>query len=271
MIVRTVSALALGAVLAAASPAWAAVDAKHCEPADIRALSGWDGIWLAEGLSSGLNGRARPGQEDFRDFVRLIGFDAPWNEEGRKRFMAAITSKPPGNGQQAWGFPVMWSAPTPFEITIGLAKTTITGEYRDIQVIYTDGRGHDPDAWPTIYGDSVGCWKGETLKFETTQVHYTPDYNAFAPTLSDDAVFEAKLHLAAPDRLEADFVITDPETLAKPWVVHMNYLRHKILDRVVIEGALLENDRIRQVGDQFTIEGTEGGLDDKPAGDSAGN
>ncbi len=254
-------------LLAGAAPAFAS-DKGSCAPADMAALAGWEGIWMAEGLSSDINGRSRPDQESFRPYSKFQGFDAPWNEEGRRRFKEAQIDLDKVD-QGGWGFPVMMTAPTPFEITIGRGKTTMTGEYRDIRVIYTDGRGHDADGWPTIYGDSIGCWHGDTLKAETTMVHYTPEFNKLAATLSDNAVFEETYRLTAPDRLELDAVITDPETLTKPWVVHVNYLKHKILDRIVIEGALEQNNRVEQIDGQYTIKGIEGGLAGPDTDDSA--
>ncbi len=113
---------------------------------------------------------------------------------------------------------------------------------------------------------AVGCWHGDTLKAETTLVHYTPEFNTLAATLSDDAVFAQIYRLTAPDRLELDMTITDPETLSKPWVVHVNYFKHKVLDRIVIEGAPEQNNRVVKVDGQYSITGAEGGLaEDAPS------
>jgi hypothetical protein len=246
-----------GLALLVSAPVFAA-ETDSCQPTR-EAMAGWDGVWMAEGLTSGLNGRSVPGQESLRSFSRFQGFDAPYNEEGRRRF-EGLAENIDKSEQGGWGFPVMMSAPTPFEITVGLNKTTMTGEYRDIRVIYTDGRGHDPDGWATIFGDSIGCWEAGTLVAETTMVHYTPEFNVLAAPLSDDAVFQERYRLTAPDRLELDVVVTDPETLAEPWVIHVEYFKHELMDRVVIEGSLLQNNRVLVIDGEYAIAGTEGGL-----------
>jgi hypothetical protein len=259
--------VAAGLALLAAAPAFAA-ESESCQPSRA-AMEGWDGVWMAEGLTSGLNGRAEPGQESLRSFSRFQGFDAPYNEEGRRRF-EGLADRIDKAEQGGWGFPVMMSAPTPFEITVGLNKTTITGEYRDIRVIYTDGRGHDPDGWPTIFGDSVGCWEGNELVAETTMVHYTPEFNVLAAPLSDDAVFKERYRLVGHDRLELDAVVTDPATLSEPWVIHVGYFKHELMDRVVIEGTLLENNRVLIIDGEYAIAGVEGGLAEEREAPAAG-
>jgi hypothetical protein len=250
--------LALSTALFAAWPA-SAQSQKQCQPADIARLSGWSGVWLAEGMDSGINGRAIPGREDFGTYMKLAGLAAPWNDEGRKRFTEMLATVA-GREQHGWGYPIMLSSPTPFEVIVGLSKTAFVGEYRDIRVVYTDGRAPDEDAWPTIYGESLGCWQGDTLEIKTTGVHYTPEFNGFAPPLSDNAVFVEHLRLTGPDTLGLDITVTDPETLANPWQTHVNYFRHKILQRLVIEGALEQNNRVVTVDGKYTITGAEGGL-----------
>ena len=149
----------------------------------------------------------------------------------------------------------MMSSPAPFKIVISPHETVIASQYRDIRYIYTDGRGHAPEdeLWATPWGDSIGCWEGDTLTVDTIAVRYAPDYNPFSPPLSENARFRERYRLAAPDRLEADFTITDPELLERPWDVHMVYRRHRVLTRLVHDGDVFENDRIATADGGMTI------------------
>ena len=95
---------------------------------------------------------------------------------------------------------MMMSSYSEFKFVIAPGETTIVNQYRDIRSIYTDGRGHMPadEIWPTNWGDSTGCWEGDTLVIDTVAVRYDPSFNGFAPPLSEEAHFTERMHLVAP-------------------------------------------------------------------------
>ena len=76
-----------------------------------------------------------------------------------------------------------------------------------------------------------------------------------------------KEYAATTEPPAESLTVTDPETLEEPWVTHVDYFRHKILQRLVIEGALEQNNRVVKVDGQYSIKGAEGGLaeGEKPA------
>jgi hypothetical protein len=237
----------LVAALLTPSALLAQASEKQCQPHDLDKLSGWNGVWIGEGLESDISGREPDDAPSWVEHgVKLLGLNAPWNDEGWSRMLAVFNVGASGTVQKGWGFPMMMSVPAPFRIFITPTETVITSQYREIRYIPTDGRPHTPEEerWPTNWGDSIGCWEGDTLVIDTVSVAYAPDFNFFAPPLSEEARFVERLRLTAPDRLESDITITDPKYLEKPWHVHMVYLRHSVLQRLVHEGDMGTYDRL---------------------------
>lgn len=66
---RAIAALAL---LALAPVPALAQQAHSCEPADLAALDGWRGVWIAEGFESDISGRLPGGQRDVLPFSALM-------------------------------------------------------------------------------------------------------------------------------------------------------------------------------------------------------
>jgi hypothetical protein len=236
---RATALFAMSMLLAAGSPAGAQQPPSQCEPRDLAALSGWGGIWIADGKQAGISGRTN------NPNFKLMGFDAPWNDNGLARFAEVLRILVSGGKQSGWGYPVMMDTFAEFKFVIAPAETAIISQYREIRYVYTDGRGHVPEdeRWPTNWGDSIGCWHGDTLDIDTVSVKFDPVYNWFAPPLSDDAHFVEHLRLVAPGRIEGEMTITDPATLTGPWTIPLAYNRIEGLDRLIHDGDTFENDR----------------------------
>jgi hypothetical protein len=230
---------ALGVLFAAGTPARAQEPSSQCEPGDLAMLSGWGGIWVAEGKEAGISGRG-----DNPDF-KLVGLGAPWNDDGLAKLAEVLRTALSGGKQSGWGYPMMMDIFAEFKFIIAPAETAIISQYREIRYVYTDGRQHVPEdeRWPTNWGDSIGCWHGDTLAIDTVSVRFDPVYNYFAPPLSDDAHFVEHLRLVAPGRIEGEMTITDPATLTAPWTIPLAYKRIEGLDRLIHDGDTFENDR----------------------------
>lgn len=253
--------LALAAVpgLAQSADKAQTTSSKDCEAKNLPALANWGGVWIAEDLRTGINGRSLPGAPDLAVNIRLAGLvfaQAPWNAEGWSRVEKTLHEANRDHPLQAgWAFPVMMDAPAPFTIVVAPAETVIVSQYREIRYIFTDGRPHTPDdqLWPTLWGDSIGCWDGDTLVIDTIDAHYDYSFNYFAPPLSDNAHFVERLRLTAPDRLESDITVTDPETLTGPWKVRVVYMRHPVLKRLTHEGEMFAGNRTVEENGQESI------------------
>lgn len=235
-----------GAALAAAAflvaqPAFAQDFGADCEPADLAALAEWGGVWTAENgdaVDQGLSGRAGSSS------APLLGLGAPWNDAGRERMAAVWQTVGTGPLETSgWGFPMMMYSYSEFTLAAAPAVTTMVNQYSEVRQIYTDGRGHLPDdvRWATNWGDSIGCWQGDTLVIETISARYDPDFNPFAPPLSEAARFVERLRLVGPGRLQNIITITDPELLSEPWTLELYYVPAG-LDRLVLEAFTDRND-----------------------------
>lgn len=241
MSARRLAGALLPVALAAASPARAA-ETKSCAP-DLAALKGWSGVWAAEGIDAsdqGLSGRGSRNAD-----YKFLGFGAPWSDAGWARMAAMLRGIGAGTNQSGWGFPMMMASFSELKFVIAPAETAIINQYREIRSVYTDGRGHMPEdeRWPTVWGDSTGCWDGDTLVIDTVSVRFDQAFSLVGPPLSEQAHFVERLRLVAPGRIEAETTITDPATLSEPWIVRVTYVPAGI-DRLVQDAFEDRNDSV---------------------------
>jgi len=96
----------------------------------------------------------------------------------------------------------------------------------DIRRIYTDGRGHVPEAdrYPLYNGDSIGFWDGQRLVIHTNQLREgiyqrrNPDYT--------DQVETVEIWEKVDDRtIEVDVWVYDPPALMEPWYTRQSYAK----------------------------------------------
>ena len=213
----------------------------------------WPGYWVSEQYAdTTIGGFAAPRPAGSPPLQRLNGFDAPWNEEGRKR-QAEAAQRRPGRKAQGWGYPMMMDAATPFQVMITPEETLIVNAYGETRHIYTDGRAMPPaeDMWPTVWGTSIGRWEGDTLVIETVQVQTPFEYFHGGPMLSEDARYLERLRMEG-DRLIDEFTIEDPQTLTAPWKVTVTHVREEAFDRMVQMD--FSNDRTGSEDGVNTIE-----------------
>jgi hypothetical protein len=81
--------------------------------------------------------------------------------------------------------------------------------------IYTDGRAHPPaeELWPTYTGASIGHWEGDTLVVETTNLR-----RSFL-IASDTLHLTERFTRVAPDTLQYEVTVEDPQTWTRPWTL----------------------------------------------------
>jgi hypothetical protein len=96
----------------------------------------------------------------------------------------------------------------------------------DIRRIYTDGRGHVPEAdrYPIPDGDSIGFWDGDKLVIHTNQLtagiyqRSNPDYT--------DQVETVEIWQKVNDTtIEVDVWVYDPPALVEPWYTKQSYAK----------------------------------------------
>jgi hypothetical protein len=247
------SSWVLAGVLLVATPA--AGQEQQARAEAFAQLPYWSGYWVSESAAntpiSGIALRTGSAAPSF-DSVAIWSNKAPWNEEGRRR-VAEVVRTQGGRKGQGWGYPLMMNAATPIQFLITPEEVLIINAYNETRHIYTDGRDHPPpeDLWPTVTGNSIGHWEGETLVIDTIMVTNPNEFFQGGPPLSEQAHYVERIWLDG-DRLRAEFTIEDPITLSGPWVVNLSWVRDEGFDRMI--QVDWNNDRTGTDGDTNTIE-----------------
>ena len=152
------------------------------------------------------------------------------------------------------GMPSIMTQPYPIEVLFTPGKVTILIEaYAQWRQIFTDGREHPEDPDLTFNGHSIGHWEGETLVVDT--VGFTKDtfMGGAGMRHSDKMHIVERFKLAAPDRLEIETTISDPEALTKPFTRTAAFGRHR--DWNLAEYVCQQNNR------NFTTDDGKSGID----------
>ena len=88
----------------------------------------------------------------------------------------------------------------------------------DVRFIPIDGRAHISGDIRQYGGDSRGHWEGDTLVVETTHFNdqaFIRNFNNVE--LSEDLHVVERFTRIAPDILDYEFTVTDPDTWTRPW------------------------------------------------------
>ena len=250
---------ALGCGLAA-FPAMAQDQAEmDARNAAFAQLPYWPGYWVAEDQAgttiTGLApiATASTGSSFSVPIMPLRAVNAPWNEEGRRRW-DEVRASAGGRKATGWGFPMMMNSATPLRFLITPEETIIINFYNEARYIYTDGRAMPPeeDLWPTTYGTSIGRWEGDTLVIETVMVEDPSTFFHGSPPFSENARYVERIRLDGPDRLTLELTVTDPERLSAPWTAQAAWVRDPGFDRSIILDW--DNDRTGSEDGLNTIE-----------------
>ena len=256
-------AAAIAALLAAAGLALGGAPALADQAVVTRGealdrLPYWPGYWVAENQAgteiSGISRRPNGNAEGAApiDSLAIWGNNAPWNEEGQRR-LAEVARTQGGRKGLGWGYPLMMNSATPIQLLITPEEVLIINAYNETRHIYTDGRDHPPadDLWPTVTGNSIGHWEGDTLVIDTIMVTNPNEFFQGGPPLSEQARYVERIWLEG-DKLRAEMTIEDPITLSAPWKARLGWVRDEGFDRMI--QVDWNNDRTGSEGDVNTIE-----------------
>ena len=100
-----------------------------------------------------------------------------------------------------------------------------TGRDHDYRIIPTDGRKHDPEHFPSYWGDAVGHWEGETFVVVTVGRN---DITWIAERGGYFHGYELRVterFRRAGDTLHYHVTVEEPEVLLEPWVMTDQTLR----------------------------------------------
>lgn len=90
-------------------------------------------------------------------------------------------------------------------------------EYR---VVYMDGRKVPADRDVTFYGHSTGRWEGDTLVIETVNLRGRDTQIEPHIEKSDKSTLVERWTPVSDTEINAQFTLTDPEYLTRPWTVN---------------------------------------------------
>ena len=257
MMGRWLAGMMLAAVLSA-GPLVAQQPAQQARAEKFVQLPYWPGYWVGEDQAgtpiSGIALRTNAESQGSAsvDSLAIWANNAPWNDEGRRR-VEEVRRTQGGRKGLGWGYPLMMNSSTPIQFLITPEEVLITNAYNETRHIYTDGRSHPPldDLWPTVTGNSIGHWEGDTLVIETIMVTNPNEFFQGGPPLSEEARYVERIWLDG-DRLRSEVTIEDPITLSAPWKARLAWVRDEGFDRMI--QVDWTNDRTGSDGEFNTIE-----------------
>jgi hypothetical protein len=104
----------------------------------------------------------------------------------------------------------------------------------DVRRIYTDGRGHVPEAdrYPLYDGDSIGFWDSKRLVIHTNQLR-AGQYQRAQPEYSDEVETVEIWEKVDDRRMVVHVWVYDPPSLVEPWYVKQTYTKLSDEDRAL--------------------------------------
>jgi hypothetical protein len=166
-----------------------------------------------------------------RRLVDLKSDGATPTAKGRAAQLAYVPLENPAADCVPYPSPMLPVLPYLNEIEIRDDVVVIRTEFYDTErTVYMDGRGHPQGGARTNQGHSIGRWEGDVLVVDTT--HFADHRIGNNPLLGNTQGIPsgAQKHVVERYRLSddrtrllIDFVVEDPEYLAKPYSAHMEW------------------------------------------------
>jgi hypothetical protein len=132
------------------------------------------------------------------------------------------------------GFPRWLTEPFLREFVVLPHETWLMNEMvNDIRRVYTDGRGHLPEAdrYPLHDGDSIGFWDGDRLIVHTNQLS-NGWLNRGQPAFHSAKAETVEIWQKIDDKtLRADVWLYDPDALEEPWFTRQTYAKLSNTDK----------------------------------------
>jgi hypothetical protein len=231
-------------------------------------LPDWSGIWELDAFVGQADGQqfSAEGQRRLKEYAAEMhpSFTPEYQakyDEIRKKIQAAIAADPdhpPVTHDPLCApppFPAT-SSPGMYQWLVTPEETTFISTVGAVRHIYTDGRSHPPkdELWPTLMGDSIGHWEGDTLVVDTIATRkrlYTGELSGFFVPMSDQLHFTERIRMVAHDRMQIDYTADDPVALAKP--IHAVIVHARVTDfnRMIEETDCEQNERDPVVDGRF--------------------
>ena len=123
------------------------------------------------------------------------------------------------------GMPTLMAALFPIEIIHDSKQVVVLGEYLQQvrRILLTEPMPPKDKLEATFQGQSRGRWEGDTLVVETQGIR--PEARLYDVPHGKEMKITERIRLKAPDRLEDQVVIDDPEVLNAPYRFTFEYKR----------------------------------------------
>ena len=109
-------------------------------------------------------------------------------------------------------------------------------------IVFLDGRPHDPNMYPTWWGDSIGHWEDDTLVVETTNMSGYIKLDTIGHPISSEATFTQTFTRVNFGTIEHTFTVDDPKTYTEPFTIYNTWpvepLTIRMLEYSCMEGNL---------------------------------
>jgi hypothetical protein len=266
--VRCVSwAIAAGLIAGALFPVGGQTSSKDRIKAFAK-LPDWTGMWELDAFVGQADGQqfSAEGQRRLKEYAAALrpSFTPEYQakyDEIRKKIEAAVAADP--DHPPVTHDPLCDPPPFPATSTPGMYQWRVTPEEATfistvgaVRHIYTDGRSHPPqdELWPTLMGDSIGHWEGDTLVVDTVSTRkrlYMGELSGFFVPTSDELHFTERIRMANHSQIQIDYTAEDPIALAKP--IHATIVHVRVTDfsRMVEETDCEQNERDPVVNGRF--------------------
>jgi plastocyanin len=136
--------------------------------------------------------------------------------------------------------PAAYGVPYPFQIIQSDKYFVIFHEYPGtFRIVPMDGGVHTVDPDPTWLGESIGKWEGDTFVIDAIGFNTRTELNSYKHSESLHIV--EKFRKPAPETLEYEATIEDPEVFVRPYVVTRTFSLRPDLKR--IDEFVCENNK----------------------------
>ncbi len=231
-------------------------------------LPDWSGIWELDAFVGQADGQqfSAEGQRKLKEYAAAMrpSFTPEYQakyDEIRKKVQAAVAadpSHPPATHQPLCGAPPFpaTSSPGMFEWLVTPEETTFVSTVGAVRHIYTDGRSHPPpdELWPTLMGDSIGRWEGDTLVVDTIGTRkqlYSGELSGFFYPMSDQLHFTERIRMVNHNEMRIEYTVEDPAALTKPIHATITHTRVTDFNRMIEETDCEQNERDPIVNGRF--------------------
>lgn len=141
----------------------------------------------------------------------------PFTPEGLEAFNDVVNLIDPLSRCVPPGVPRVNNSPYPFQIIQSPDVVFLYEVQQNFRVVYTDGRGHRERWAPSLMGDSIGRWEGDTLVIDTVNLTDRTWLDSHGNRHSDALHVAERWRRLSATHLWYEATIEDPKFYTRPW------------------------------------------------------